>query len=477
MLSPLFSEQIVSLLQLILVKMIDAQWNRGGAGWGLATLSSTGELVPIYGETRDELELILAEDNPAGIGIGHGRYVTSGEDGPDQQQPFLFTVGDTKYAFGFNGNLTNIAELRDNFGGLQPDVDTTALKLLLMKHIAQNTRGDMQAVLRGVYEELDGACNLVLADNEGNLYAASDTQKFHPLVYTRGAVASEDHGLKAALNVSDSDIYTLPPGHMLHMRNGEVTIAQISDKIRRAHCFFEWIYFANVESTIEEVNARLFRQRAGEVLGELDSDMPDGQIVMPVPFSAMPHAFYYKQQRHLHGHTGVRYLEGISRRITDRSFTHGTPLEVARKKLHVEDDVDLEGEDIVLVDDSLVKGNTMKALVEKIRTKNPASIHLRLACPPVKALCYYGINISDLDELTARKYLDDEGDLLPAKAAELAAEIGVDSIRFLPIDNMKQIFAEMDMAPEDLCTACITGDYPTPAGQRLYDIATGKRTD
>jgi len=137
----------------------------------------------------------------------------------------------------------------------------------------------------------------------------------------------------------------------------------------------------------------------------------------------------------------------------------------------VRDDADLEGKTVILIEDSIVRGTTMRALIEKVREKNPAAIHLRLTCPPIVALCFYGIDISNLSELIARKYLDENGDLAPEGHKLLAEELGVESVRFLHTEKMLQAFEEFDMRREDLCTACITGKYPTPKGQELYNIA------
>ncbi|MDD5469407.1 MAG: class II glutamine amidotransferase [Candidatus Peribacteraceae bacterium] len=459
-------------------KAMHALRNRGGAGWGIGMYTRRKALQVIGGVFEED----LGDPNTfmhwgATDGIGHDRYGTSGQRGhsTDMIQPFEFTAGGRRYAFAFNGTIANFEELKKEMGPLRVDVDTEVLRMLLIRAIEKHTRENLAAVFRELEEKLDGAFNIVMIDDQGNTCAYRDALGFHPLVYMHNdrymAVASEDYGIKEAFpEANEEDIHPLQPGQLIQKRRGQVVIEQIMESARRAHCFFEWQYFANYLSKLEGVSVEQIRKRWGELLAEGDSDMPldPAQVrIEPVPHSAMSAGKGYAKQR------GIPHSESIERRIERRSFLQdeAEQYKVAKAKLHVEEGAELEGKDVILIDDSMVRGNSMRALVEKIRAHNPRSIHLRLTCPPVIALCFYGIDISKLSYLAARKHLNERGELTQEGHAHLAKELGVESIRFLGMEKMLQAFEEFGIRKEDLCTACITAEYPTPKGQELYGIA------
>lgn len=449
--------------------------HRGGAGWGVAAKTREQLLDVMTGGTETDLanpSTFAHWDAP--VAIGHNRYVTSGGGHPDMAQPFTFIADGRKYAFGFNGNIANFDALKDELGSLRVDVDTEVIRILLIQSITEHTHKNMVAVFRSLEEKLDGAFNIVMMDEEGNTYAYRDSQGFHPLVYMQNdehfVVASEDYGIKEAFpETDDSQIHSLKPGQLIQKHGKKVTIEQVVESERHSHCFFEWVYFAQYLSKLEGVSVEKIRERFGELLAEDDDDIfSDTELVRinPVPHSAVCAGNGYANKK------GMPVSEDIERRIEERSFTQNKDrFEVAKRKLKVRDDGELEVKVVVVIDDSMVRGTTMHALIEDIRAQKPAAIHIRLTCPPIVALCFYGIDISNLSYLIVRKYLDDDGDLTPEGHRLLAEELGVDSIRFLKTEKMLQAFEEFGINKDQLCTACITEKYPTPTGQQLYDSA------
>ncbi|MDD3897028.1 MAG: class II glutamine amidotransferase [Candidatus Peribacteraceae bacterium] len=456
-------------------EMMHALRHRGGAGWGIATHTRKQALEVVAGTFEADLgNPGTFEHWEATDAIGHNRYITSGGNHPDMSQPFRFTAGGMKYAFAFNGNIANFDDLQAQHGPLRVEVDTEVIRLLLIEAIEEHTRENMAAVFQSLEAALDGAFNIVMMDEEGNVYAYRDSRGFHPIVYMRRndhfAVASEDHGIKETFpGTADEEIHPLLPGQLIREQGGQVTIEQVVESRQHAHCFFEWVYFAQYLSKLDGVSVERIRERLGELLAENDPEIPgdpESVRIEPVPHSAVCAGRGYARQKDL------PVSEDIERRIEARSFTKSSErFEIAKRKLHVRDDADLAGKTVVLVEDSLVRGTTMRALIENVRAKNPAAIHLRLSCPPVVALCFYGIDISNLSELIVRKYLDTQGNLTVEGHRLLAGELGVESIRFLQPEKMLQAFKEFGMQRENLCTACITGKYPTPKGQELYDSA------
>jgi amidophosphoribosyltransferase len=168
---------------------------------------------------------------------------------------------------------------------------------------------------------------------------------------------------------------------------------------------------------------------------------------------------------------GVPSVEGLMRnRYLGRTFIEGNADRATKARLKYTPLPDvLKGKRVLLVEDSIVRSTTMRALVHEIRNRGGASeIHLRIACPPIVAPCYYGIDMSQRAELFAPKFLDETGGMLTAEIqAKMAADLGADSLRYLPVEALSR---SVGLPPERLCQACVTGDYPTQAGEELYQI-------
>ncbi len=194
----------------------------------------------------------------------------------------------------------------------------------------------------------------------------------------------------------------------------------------------------------------------------------DDTVVVPVPDTskAAADAMAY--------HLGVPSREGLIRnRYSGRTFIQGsdTRRSAAQSKYTPLREV-LEGKRVLLVEDSIVRSTTMRVLLDRIRGEAGAKeIHVRVACPPIIAPCFYGIDMSRIDELFAPRFLHD-GQLTDEVQADMAADLGADSLRYLSVDAISRAIG---IPSSDLCQACITADYPTAAGRRLYQIALGAR--
>ena len=168
---------------------------------------------------------------------------------------------------------------------------------------------------------------------------------------------------------------------------------------------------------------------------------------------------------------GVPSVEGLMRnRYVGRTFIEGTADRAAKARLKYTPLAEvLAGKRVLLVEDSIVRSTTMRALVHEIRDRGGArEIHLRVACPPIVAPCFYGIDMSRRDELFATRFIDMEGDgISPAAQQRMARELGADSLRYLPVEAIAR---SVSLPPDRLCRACVTGNYPSPAGEQLYQI-------
>jgi amidophosphoribosyltransferase len=266
------------------------------------------------------------------------------------------------------------------------------------------------------------------------------------------------------MGFDESAITSLNPGEAVIIERGKLEIKQFAAKPKRAHCFFEWIYFANVASTLDDRSVFLSRKRLGEELARLETVTLDADtIVVPVPDTAKAAAasMAYKLK--------VPWLEGLIRnRYVGRTFIEGTNRADKAKTKYTPLPEVLADKRVLLVEDTIVRSTTMKTLISQLRVRGKArEVHVRVACPPILAPCFYGIDMSTVTELFAPKFMDGPT-VTPEIEQEMADALGADSLRYLPVDSIARC---IDIEPSSLCQACINAHYPTPAGQQLYQLA------
>jgi amidophosphoribosyltransferase len=407
--------------------------------------------------------------------IGHVRYATCGEDDRNYAQPFErhHLQKHKWFSFGFNGQLANYRELQadllaDGNNHLARENDTE----IIMHEIGRELSGDGQPelidVFRNIARRFDGAYNLVFLNALGEMAVLRDPLGIRPLCYAKEgplfAAASESVAL-LNLGFQSENIHSLLPGQMVTITPDRYEVQTFARNPRRAHCFFEWIYFANVASTMDERSVYLTRKRLGEELARLETVTIDADtVVVPVPDTskAAADSMAYKLR--------VPAVEGLIRnRYTGRTFIEGTGSrrQKAETKYTPLREV-LEGKRVLLVEDSIVRSTTMKVLIHRIRELGGAKeIHVRVACPPIIAPCFYGIDMSTIGELFAPPFLR-EGRLTDDAQQAMAQRLGADSLRYLPVESIARAIG---FDADQLCQACITGEYPTPFGQKLYQIA------
>jgi amidophosphoribosyltransferase len=412
-------------------------------------------------------------------GIGHVRYATCGKDDRSYAQPFErhHLQKNKWFSFAFNGQLANYKQLRDELLDgddyhLTRETDTEIIMHQISRELSNNRQPSLIDVMRHVHKRFDGAYSLVLLNSCGDLLVARDPLGIKPLCYAKEgplfAAASESVAL-ANLGFSSDSIKSLPPGEAITISDGEIAIERFAESSRQAHCFFEWIYFANVASRLDGRGVYVTRTALGEALAEQQRQDPcyevdDDTIVVPVPDTSKAAADSLAFQ------LGVPSREGLIRnRYSGRTFIEGsqTRKQAVQSKYTPLREV-LEGKRIVLVEDSIVRSTTMKVLLNRIRDVGGAKeIHVRVACPPIMAPCFYGIDMSTIDELFATKFMPD-GKLTIDVQVEMAKSLGADSLRYLPVSAISKA---IEKQPSELCQACITGRYPTPCGQELYQVA------
>ncbi|HEX4132138.1 MAG TPA: amidophosphoribosyltransferase [Pirellulales bacterium] len=421
--------------------------------------------------------------------IGHVRYATCGAEDRNYAQPFerQHLQKPKWFSFAFNGQLSNYSQLRADLlargdSHLARDTDTEIILHALGRELSANDgqsevaspegpRPSLVELWRRVSRDFDGAYSLVMLNALGDMLVVRDPLGIKPLCYAYEpplfAAASESVAL-LNLGFPAETIKSLLPGQAVTITEGRFEVQRFAGSPRQAHCFFEWIYFANVASTMDGRSVYLSRTVLGEELARLETvPIDDDTIVVPVPDTskAAADAMAFR--------LGIPSREGLIRnRYTGRTFIEGSN----NRRRKVESKYTplrevLEGKRVLLVEDSIVRSTTMKVLLSRIRDLGRArEIHVRVACPPIIAPCFYGIDMSTIGELFAPKFLD-HGRLTDEGQTRMAEQLGADSLRYLPVDSIARA---LKFDPDQLCQACITGEYPTPAGQELYQIALGQ---
>jgi amidophosphoribosyltransferase len=340
-------------------------------------------------------------------------------------------------------------------------------------------RMDWIDVLKQTTAGFDGAYSLALLTAEGEMIVARDPLGVKPMCYVHEgplfAAASESVAL-LNLGFEDDQIKSLEPGHaiIIDPQDG-FRMERFAPERKPAHCFFEWIYFANVASTLDDRSVYLSRTHLGEELARAERELnmvplddPD-TIIVPVPDTskAAADAMAYE--------LSIPCREGLIRnRYAGRTFIEGGRARKAKAatKYTPLREV-LEGKRVILVEDSIVRSTTMNVLLDRIRDVGGAKeIHVRVACPPIVAPCFYGIDMSTIDQLIAPKYFGVDGELTDDSQQKLADDLGADTLRYLPVEAIARAIG---MPAEHLCRACVTGKYPTDIGQHLYQIALDNR--
>jgi amidophosphoribosyltransferase len=426
---------------------------------------------------KEQAEKILDQlCGPAGI--GHVRYATCGKDDPNYAQPFeRHHLQKSKwFSFGYNGQLANYQKLkaaltRENDFHLSRDTDTEIILHLLSKDFSLHPERNYAATMSRLSSHFDGAYNLVFLNALGDMFVSRDPLGFRPLCYAFDGslfVAASESVALANIGFEESMIKSLDPGHMIIIQNGEFKIEKYADSPGLAHCFFEWIYFANVASTLDERSVYVSRTHLGQELAKREHLVGDSDtIVVPVPDTAKAAA------ASLAFELGLPCLEGLMRnRYVGRTFIESTDrADKARIKYTPLPEV-LKGKKVLLVEDTIVRSTTMRVLIDQIRKRGGAKeVHVRVACPPIIAPCFYGIDMSSTSELFAPHFMKD-ANLTTEIEAKMAKDLGADSLHYLTVEALAKC---VNLPRNHLCQACVDGCYPTAAGEELYqlDIATG----
>jgi amidophosphoribosyltransferase len=416
--------------------------HRGQESAGIATIED-GEIVAVrelglVSQVFDEAKLHAL---PGSMAIGHVRYSTTGSSAWQNAQP-IHRSDRHNVALAHNGNLINAvelhAELRDRGVGFSSTSDSEIIAALISTHEADS----IFEAIADVIPRFEGAFSTVVMSDEG-VFAFRDGAGLRPLALgqlgDRYCVASES----CAFDIIGANLLReVQPGELVGLGERGIELRQAVESPRRSFCVFEHIYFARPDSMLEGRRTQVSRERMGELLWRESPVAAD--LVIAVPDSGNPAANGFAKASGLPQGDGL-----IKNRYVARTFIQpGQELRKhgLRMKFNPLPEI-VGGKRIVVVDDSIVRGNTTRQIIGMLRDAGASEVHLRISAPPIRHPCHYGIDMSTRQEMIAHD----------RTVAEVARELGADSLAYLSLEGL---YEAIGSTRDTHCDACFTGEYP-----------------
>jgi len=387
-------------------------------------------------------------------GIGHVRYSNTGCSSIQNSQPLLIKHSCGSFALAHNGNLVNYHELLSMLEGKGNIFTTTSDTEVIAQLIArENIRcQDFTQAIANAMKYLVGSYSLVILHKK-EIYAVRDPNGIRPLAIGKtpdGYIVASESCVFGVLGYEF--VRDVKPGEIVCINDGLHSMQALPSEPK--HCMFEYVYFARPDSLLDGHKVYTVRRNLGINLGKTSAPK-DADMVIAVPDSGINHAIGYAEG------SGIRYGEGlIKNRYVGRTFIfpqqdlreRGVRLKLNAIKSQV------AGKKIVMVDDSIVRGTTTRKLVKVLRDAGAKEVHARVACPPIRSPCYYGIDMQNAGEFIANG----------KTVEEIAKEIGADTLEYSSIESLVDAIG---IPKENLCMACLTGEYPVKEKQaKLTDL-------
>jgi amidophosphoribosyltransferase len=394
---------------------------------------------------------------PGYLAVGHTRYSTHGASDWDGAQPVYRPVGRAGFALGHNGNVTNTAELTERAGLFAGTVssDSDVVAELIAQAFPPDFDGapadDLRGALSSVLPLIQGAFSFVVMDAT-RLFGVRDPKGFRPLCLGRLGSGEHPEGWVLASETPALDVIgatfvrEIEPGEMVMIDQDGVhsDFPFPASEVDSHLCIFEFVYFARPDAKLFGREVHGTRRRMGELLAE--QAPVEADLVMGVPDSGIPAAEGFARR------SGIPYGQGlVKNRYIGRTFIapdQQARVDAVRRKLNPLRD-NIVGKRLVVVDDSIVRGTTQRAIVGMLRDAGAAEVHLRISSPPFRWPCFFGIDTPDREDLLAARMS------LP----EIEKYFGVDSLAYISLENLK---AAIDVPGAGFCDACLTGHYPVP---------------
>jgi amidophosphoribosyltransferase len=429
---------------------LHALQHRGQEAAGIVSFDGTQfhveRHVGLIGDTFTKQSVI--DRLPGGRAIGHTRYSTTGGSGLRNVQPLFAELADGGFAVAHNGNITNAMTVQRSLQKLGAIFSSTSDTETIMHLVATSKEKNFNARFIEAVRQLEGAFSLVALSSK-KMIGCRDPLGIRPLVLgdLDGAwiLASETCALDI---IGARFVRDLKPGEMVIITTKGIESVYPFEPAKSRFCIFEYVYFARPDSSVEGRNVYGVRKQIGV---ELARESPvDADMVVAVPDSGTPAAIGFAQEAGLPFELGI-----IRNHYVGRTFIQPTDSirHMGVKLKHNANRRMIEGKKVVLVDDSIVRGTTSQKIVQMVREAGAKEVHMRIASPPTRASCFYGVDTPETSKLLASRM----------SVAEMAEFIRVDSLGFLSIDGLYRAVGEARRNGEEpqFCDACFTTEYPT----------------
>jgi amidophosphoribosyltransferase len=444
----------------------------------LQTHKDNGKVHEVFQINHPYKSKKLSTDYGGHVAIGHTRYATSGDNGDQLAQPFERPHGRKSkwFSLAFNGNLANYSHLKSGLEevgyNMTYDSDTEVIMHFLSREVQSHKPWEdlnFKEIFQNLLTDFDGSWNISFLNADGKLVVVRDPLGLKPLCWGISKdgilIFSSESVVLSNLQIKANN---LEPGHMIIVEgaggnkkeaggkisapyDNKMTIVPYTKPVPSSYCFFEWIYFGHLASVIDGESTYHVRERIGEELAKEETLglEENGWIVVPVPESSYVAAAKYAQV------TGMPFVQGLLKNHSvGRTFIDNTNRQhnISLKFTHLKEVI--QGKKVILIDDSIVRGTTMKALVTNLKEWSGAKeVHLRIGCPPIISPCFYGIDFPTIKELYA-------GENTPN-----SKDFNANSLKYLSFGGLLDA---VNKKKKDLCTACLTSEYPTMEGKARW---------
>jgi len=380
---------------------------------------------------------------PGAVAIGHTRYSTAGDKSLMNAQPVVIDCNKGKLAVAHNGNLTNAMELRRKLEHRGSIFQTTSDTEVIVHLIARSGARNLSGAIADALNQVEGAYSLVILTRD-EIYAIRDPRGFRPLNLGRLDASWIVGSETCAFDLIDAEyVREVEPGEMVRVSRSGIESIHFAPEKPHQYCIFEHVYFSRPDSIIFGRPVNESRERLGRLLAR--EHPVDADIVTPVPDSGVPAAVGYAAESGIPFRMGLIRNHYIGRTFIEpeqaiRDFGVKLKLNPVRRML--------EGQRVMLVDDSIVRGTTSRKIVRLVREAGATEVHVRISCPPTISPCYYGVDTPRREELIAAQ----------KPIEEIRQFLGADSLGYLSLDALRSALEDTE---RKFCTSCYTGSYPT----------------
>jgi len=449
--------------------------------WGLLSLNHRGQQS--YGFTtlrngkfvkREDLDLIptnprdveaLGRALKGNAGISNARYATSGSSGIKHleggKQPLIVSSGGRTIAISYNGNIVNASalrkgRLRERFGSFKTDADTEVLARKLLLGLEENS-GSYENAIGDVLDEVEGAYSVMVLDSSGNLFAFRDVHGIRPFCFGRKAGFVAFASETPALDINEIENRDfVEPGELISVTvDGELKKHQLR-KSKPSLCSFEFAYFSRPDAVLNGTNQPVYKIReafARSLAKRNEHKLSQADVILSMPETADDAAYGLHETTRIPWERAVRK----NRYVTRRAFISGKDNRerVIDKKMNIVSNL-VEGKNLAVVEDSIVRGDTTRINIAKLRKAGAKRIDVFVTFPKIANPCLYGVDMSTYGELLGAKLTPEE----------ISKWMDADSVNYQTLEGLVDAIG---LPENSLCAACVTGNYPTKGAQKLAD--------